>query len=453
MLQCFNPQDDSLGALYERLVKAFLTHLAESLGIEGSKVSINSYKQLYIPFMNRLSQAINHIKGNKLSVFKGLLKAMFEDRFWDFIEDTSQQDDTAKGVALHNQNIRNRMRSSGIDVENWLGKVAENRLAQHEFMYYEQSSYRYDPVNDARAVIDYALRVLNVGLTDGQIKDVTGALDLIGIFAEYDNKKAIGLKPKKPGKKKDTIEIIADSANLSVLLRRLDNLLGSDNVKHAPSVLETVTHAKETMQTLQARLSADDYRLALDRLRKSFIVRPILRNPGHDLFMGDFTSCCLAMNSNQFPQAMVERLTDEAMNVIEAIDETTGKTMACLWLYIAEDASLVIQNIEINAEYEKIEPMMNMVAEEMIKYTLRFTSHIKAKRLLIGIPGHGKYFANGFIGKRYKDKLIPFNSGKIGGYLNNEPYYLDSAEKPNAYLVEEVKNNERVVLTAIQQAA
>jgi hypothetical protein len=41
---------------------------------------------------------------------------------------------------------------------------------------------------------------------------------------------------------------------------------------------------------------------------RTFTMRPILRDPGHDLFIGDFTNCCLAMNSDLNPEAMIERL-------------------------------------------------------------------------------------------------------------------------------------------------
>ncbi|EKD28599.1 MAG: hypothetical protein ACD_79C00265G0005 [uncultured bacterium] len=214
-------------------------------------------------------------------------------------------------------------------------------------------------------------------------------------------------------------------------------MLKDKDIFNTANMRETLEHFKEDIDKIIARLSLDEYKVELGKTRKSFILRPMRREPGHDLFIGNFTECCIGMDSSQ-TQAIIQRLIDEGCNVIECLDEQTGKTMACLWLYVSDKGSLIIQNIEIASEYEKIVPMMNQIGAEMIRYAEKLTDYIGAKSLLIGMPGHGKYFGNGgYIDTNYRNKKIPFGQGKVGGYFEGKQYYLDSANKPEAYLAYE----------------
>lgn len=422
------------------LMEQFFIKLGESLGIKDAVFKTSVYKKIYIPFINRLIEAKKHIEAranHKLPRFIGLLKAMFEDRFWDFIENEKQTDKTGRSIAIHNKKVREEIISAGIDVSRWLGKEKEKRMDDSEFMYHEISSSEYDPVGDVHTVIDYLKNVYALKeLENKQKEQIINFLNSIGVIVEFDSSRKINkLKTDKSGKKKDIVGIFSDPENLSKLSSLISKMLQSDNVRNIPHVLEIVTHVNERINTLIQRLGIDSYKEDLGKLRKYFSVRPILKNPGHDLFLGDFTNCCLAMNSSSYPEAIVDRLIDEGMNVIETIDESTGETMACLWLYIAEDGNLVIQNIEVNAKYEKIKPLMDNIAEGMINYACKFADYIGAKGLLIGMPGHGKYFGyGGFIDERYGKNKVTFKKEKIGGYLG-EKYYLDSAGKEMAYLV------------------
>ena len=101
---------------------------------------------------------------------------------------------------------------------------------------------------------------------------------------------------------------------------------------------------------------------------------------------------------------------------MEVIDENTQKTMAVAWLYIAEDGSTVIQNLEINTNYQQ-GPLMDVMGERMISYSEKFARFIGATRILMGDSRYGKYFENGFIEKRYGNKRVPFGLQKIGGHI------------------------------------
>ena len=444
----------AIDELYSRLVMNLLTYLASVLEIEIEDVDVSpdAYKNIYIPFINRLIFALAHIerkRSHKLARFRAFLKATLENRFWAFIEDEEQSDEIGCAIARVNKRVRDNLDKQGLDRNRWLGRQPEHRMAPGKFIYYEESLGEYDPVADIQAVMDYLRRVFNKGLEPGQVNRIDRDLRAINIIPEYDDdQNVIGFRPaQRQDRKKDVINILADRENLRHLMQLTNSLLSTENVRNTPHIRETVEHMRERITTVQERLELDAYRQDLGRMRKSFTVRAFYRNPGRDIFMGDFTDCCLAMNSNIYPDAMVDRLIDEGMHVIEVIDDATEETMACLWLYIAEDGSLVIQNLEINAEYERLKPLMYRVGEGMIGYAQGFAKYIGAPRLLIGMPGHGKYFGKGgFVEKRYGNNKVPFGLEKIGGYLE-EKYYLDSAGKPEAYLV--AINLDRLVDTAV----
>ncbi len=363
---------------------------------------------------------------------------MFEDNFWEFIEKEEQPSSVLGGsIAEHNKYIRNLLIMHGIEQEKWLGKKHETRCGKEQFMYYEKSSYEYDPVADVKSVSDYLLKTFNSGMNRTENAKLAAYLNGKGINVLFDaNDIAKDLELVSADKKIDLLKVLSDRQTLLGLRSIINLLLDVETIKNNPSILETVNHTLERVNIVIERLNNEEYSLDLGKTRKYFSISPMLRNPGTDIFMGDNVSCCLAMNSSIHPEAMVDRLIDEGMNVIEVKDEVTGKTMACSWLYIDTMGDLVIQNMEINSEYEAIKPLMDKVGEGMIEYAGKFAEYIGAKRLLIGMPGHGKYFGTGsFVDERYKNNSIDYGLDKIGGYLFGSKYYLDSAGKPKAYLV------------------
>ncbi|MEI7999283.1 MAG: hypothetical protein WCH62_07265, partial [Candidatus Omnitrophota bacterium] len=429
----------SLLEISRELEESFLRQLAEYFNLTSNSVSPNVQRSLYMPYLSRIREALKYIEQNKpdkLDRFKALIKAMLEDRFWDFISNEEQSDEQGVLIARHNKALRDALAQVGINADRWLGKDGQDRMPEARFMYYETTTQGYDPVADTQSVIDYIQRILNDSVADKQKMSIERYLTSIGVGVERDDSvRIMGLKSINAGKKKDIIAVVSEGNNIEGLLRIQQDLLKESNIRETARLLEMVTHWGERIQTLKTRLSDTNYQQDLGKQRERFRVRPILRSPGHDLFIGDFTNCCIGMSSGQYPDAMMDRLIDEGLNVIEVIDESTEKTIGAAWVYIAEDGSFVIQNLEINADYERSKPLMDRVGEEMVNYAREFARHIGAKRLLIGNPGHGKYFGSGsFVDDRYGNRKVSYGLDKIGGYLG-EKYYLDSTGKPQAYLV------------------
>ena len=73
------------------------------------------------------------------------------------------------------------------------------------------------------------------------------------------------------------------------------------------------------------------------------------------LFMGDFVQCCMAMNSPLYPHQMLTHLIDDAIQIVEVIDDETGLPIGLSWSYLAVDSKgrryLVADKLEINDGY------------------------------------------------------------------------------------------------------
>ena len=429
--------------LTELLIQKINSHFYDSMEIDRESMDSASsppvWKIFYTPFFPRIIQAYRDIKyasSEKAAYFKGLVISTIGGRFWDYIENVKQEDFRGEEIALHNRNVRHEMRRNGIKARRWLGKLPADRMHPGHFEYQKGSDKIDDNAASICDVIDYIQRTLSLEIAPEDITGISKILKEAGIEMIGEKNNPILVINRESETKHAATTIGAVSNSLALLNSAVGELINKlHSQEHTPPhVIETANHLRERIELALARqtISSAEEKEKNDKIR-SFIIRPILRNPGHDLFLGDLTSCCLAMNSTH-PQAMLERLIDEGINVIEAIDRNTGLTMAAAWLFLAEDGSLVIQNLEINASYE-VDPLLkDSVGQEMIKYAARFAEYIGSRRLYIGQPGHGKYFgSNGLIKREYGNREVRFGLEKIGGYLG-EKYYLDSAGRSNAYI-------------------
>lgn len=301
-LNAFDVSRAGIQDLYQHLLKVLLSHLALELGVKDASISPDVYSKLDIAYFSRVSQALSYIQAHhpeKLPRSRALLKAMLEDKIWDLLENTEQIDETGRSIANHNKKVRNAMTQVGIRVDHWLGRQNDQRMPDGLFVYNESSQEEtpYKPIADAMNVADYIKRMLNAGLAENQTKQITDYLKRIGLIPERNGfGEVTQLQLIRGGKHKDLVAVISNASNLRELSELIDGLVRQQNIQNLPATLETISHLQERVQTLTERLKLPQYQKELGKLRKFFKTRPIFRNPGHDLFIGDYTGCCLAMN-------------------------------------------------------------------------------------------------------------------------------------------------------------
>lgn len=182
---------------------------------------------------------------------------------------------------------------------------------------------------------------------------------------------------------------------------------------------------------------------------KKFLIRPIYRTSPTDIFLGDFTKCCLAMSGGESHAiTWVQRLIDEGSNAIEVINLEDGLPYAFASLYITEEGGLAIQSLEITPHGTKSDEnhlkILSFLGREMIDYSRDFAKFIGAKRLYVAKKGNTRKFFNDknmLILEEFQNKLVPFGLEKVGGFLGGTEY-MYTAGGFFAYLVWESEPTE-----------
>ncbi|MCX5677849.1 MAG: hypothetical protein NTY76_01950 [Candidatus Omnitrophica bacterium] len=434
-----------LSRTYNTLAERYIKDLAKSLDIDASSVKPEVFAQFYMPFIGRLKVAMDFIieldrktgSFDKTRLFKSLLKATFNDTFNTFITDITDNNEEGKDLALHNEKVREAIRKSGINPDKWLNysyeegfSFSDRNLEVDPESYImgtahliiklydclpsgKKESFRNFIDNDLQLKIsddkNAKIRLVPANKETAPIRNKR--LELIRIFSEKDSKK----NPVN-------IDKLLDSKTIGFFERNL-----KDNVE----VQEAIGHLRSSL--LELRKLITDAEEVMDRAKKSrhFTIKMWNRSPAHDLFLGDFTGCCMATNSRTHFEAMIDHLIDQGIQVAEVIDQDTNKTMALAWLFLAKDSEkpyLVIDNMEISDDYSIIEPLKAKIKKSLIDYTIGYARNIGVKTVLAGPFGYSKFN----LVQRGKDGVgdyireDEFSLDKIGGYYNETKYYLEA---------------------------
>ncbi len=152
------------------------------------------------------------------------------------------------------------------------------------------------------------------------------------------------------------------------------------------------------------------------------------RFPQHDLFQGNYSSCCIGMNRSN-AAAMGTYLTNTTFNMIELIDNTTGKTIGnalCYYIKTKDKPALVIDNIEINNSFLPSELICKQIRTVIAEYAKNINKEVCGDR---NIPI--------YLGDQNNDvptgdlKRVKIENSEILGQVchnGNEQIYLDALD-------------------------
>jgi hypothetical protein len=415
-----------------------LKDLAGGLGIVVDNVSPEVLSRFPITYIPRLKVAMDFIKNNhqdKLEFFKALLKATFEGRHSDFITNENQLDETGKELSKHNKSVREDIEKCGIGPEEWLSYDKEKPFS------FSDRNLKIDPEDEAVKVMELAVTLYKK--LDTKYKDMLeNILKKMGLEISKDSIDKLPLKTI--GKDRNNIR------NILLPLLRLQNIEQlnksinyikiklHDNV----SIQENILHLLQSIDTLKQQISNPDVLKELSKKKMYFNIRMWARDPAHDLFLGDFTGCCMAANANQYFDAMIDHVIDQGIQVVEVIDEGKNRTMALAWLFLAKDNQnnpyLVIDNIEVNDDYSGIAPLKEAIKNNLIDYCKEYAYSIGSKALLAGLFGYSKVNINEF-------PEDTFNLTKIGGYFEEEKYYLEALENNKMRVIEKMEKRKESI--------
>lgn len=318
-----------------------------------------------------------------------------------FLHDVEQTYELGGQLAQHNQRIQEKLRAQGIDPERALN-------------YGEYRDLIIYPGGREGARIDNALSVLwsYCQSFETPLQEKIDVISMVPVESLHSNDK------------KTLERCLAIKRNLYQIRRKVEAASGSLTQAQAKADLcshfDKIEKNLRVFQDAHVRNPADNHFSAsfmefLCHIRSQYAevkailassVKPVsgknqplsIRVMQWDkcnpmtFFLGDEVGCCLGSTSPQFP-AMVQRRMDDSMLFHVAVDFKTQKTVALIWLYLAErrdgDIVLIANFFEVNTKYALDDATRQALLNELCAFTHDYCSDNDIKYFYMNIPTYG----------------------------------------------------------------
>ena len=145
------------------------------------------------------------------------------------------------------------------------------------------------------------------------------------------------------------------------------------------------------------------------------------RNPQKDLFQGNFSTCCIGMGECN-GKAMPHYLMNTAFNMIEMVDNNSGKTIGNALCYFVQDRNrtpiFVVDNIEINNSQKPSAKTGIELRKKIFEYASNVAKSVTGKETDVIMSGsYNDVKLDGL--KQHNIKL------KFIGDIDGEEIYMD----------------------------
>ena len=408
--------------LKSELNKNLLKKVAESLGIK-SEIPEQELKNWKIKYFANLITNQEMIKKqgdeNDLELYNKLLKSIFENRFDDFISNLNQEDEFGREIAKHNKKVEKEFKEKGIDWNNWLNfkeqvlmTIGTQKKQDREALF-NQFELRFKEWQEKVSQFEPRLK-------SSLEKDLA---KLNQKKKEFDPSK---INLNQPNWLEELLPTYANSLNY---LKSKD-----PNYKLPLEIEESFNHLVETIKTLSQQQKEQT-------TKKDFIVKLWDRDPKKDMFQGNQTHCCIAVGVKEappgggmttlHPETIFQYLIDKGINVAEIVDPDTDEVIAQVWLFVTLDKNrkpvLVADNFEVNNRYPAGNNVNRGIREAMFQFLQKYAKACNIEKVVLG-----KVFTNDVETKDLKTISLP-EIKKLGGYFNDEKYYLETLGHQEAY--------------------
>ena len=161
--------------------------------------------------------------------------------------------------------------------------------------------------------------------------------------------------------------------------KRAQGNASSEDPKRAAMAKNTLT----VLSHLQTRLE-DIENVPASTVQKSLdlTVKMWDRNPQKDIFQGNYSTCCIGMGGGN-GSAMPHYLMNTSYNMIELVDNTTGKTIGNALVYFVKDKNgepaFIIDNIEINNGAKPSEEGGLKLRDAIVEYASNVTKAVTGR--------------------------------------------------------------------------
>lgn len=165
------------------------------------------------------------------------------------------------------------------------------------------------------------------------------------------------------------------------------------------------------------------------------------RNPDIDLYQGNYTNCCIRIDSEHMgaESTIADYNTDLGVQIVNIWNETKNEPAVAAWCWLGKnennEAVLVVDNIESNTLYSANYP--EQLTKELFDYLREYAESIGAKKIVMGKANNDLPTAGELA--KFKDDTQKYE--KIGGSNRPDGYFLE-AENKSVKIVWEVKEKE-----------
>ena len=430
--------------LIRDLGRELLKEFARKIGIKGEieKESFDKWNLIYLP---KLFTAEKLYKLEAKEFLNLIIKLSFQEKnflasLFGKIEGsyTEKEKEWLKEIQKYNLKVKEEFEKEGIDFNLWLNYPKKEKFfvgKKPEEIKVKKEAFQRELLENIRALLG-SYREKIPGILDKQ--------QAKKLFNNTIKKYQLSLKEKE----------IYHPKKGKLSLRDLQMFL-EDFIQQTEKIFETEKDEtkKERIGTIldhfkELKRRIPDLEKETGKKGYEFEIKLWQREPGYDIFQGNYTSCCVALETGN--QAILDYLIDSGFQVVEVRNVALDQTIAQTWLYFTKDShknlNLVLDNIEINKDYLFAS---REIREEIFKYCQNLAKEVskgKVKRILLGTV--------------YNDvetsdlDLIKLSLRKIGGAPREREYlealgpgWVDLSQKisKKLFLVKEFGEKEKKV--------
>ena len=368
--------------LIRDLGRELLKEFARKIGIKGEieKESFDKWNLIYLP---KLFTAEKLYKLEAKEFLNLIIKLSFQEKnflasLFGKIEGsyTEKEKEWLKEIQKYNLKVKEEFEKEGIDFNLWLNYPKKEKFfvgKKPEEIKVKKEAFQRELLENIRALLG-SYREKIPGILDKQ--------QAKKLFNNTIKKYQLSLKEKE----------IYHPKKGKLSLRDLQMFL-EDFIQQTEKIFETEKDEtkKERIGTIldhfkELKRRIPDLEKETGKKGYEFEIKLWQREPGYDIFQGNYTSCCVALETGN--QAILDYLIDSGFQVVEVRNVALDQTIAQTWLYFTKDShknlNLVLDNIEINKDYLFAS---REIREEIFKYCQNLAKEVskgKVKRILLG---------------------------------------------------------------------
>lgn len=202
-----------------------------------------------------------------------------------------------------------------------------------------------------------------------------------------------------------------------------ENLEIEEKKLKAMNTLTVFYHIEEILKSLE---QMKDDKIDSQIKEVDYTIKMWDRNPIKDIFQGNYSDCCIQMDGSN-GKAMAQYLLYTTFNMIEILDNTTGKTIGNSLCYFAkndmDELVLVLDNIEIHPNYKLLGEAGGKFRKAIVEYARRVAKTVcpnEKVKIYLGTKYNDVETSN--IVAKSEDIRI------LGNLSCDEEYYLDAMD-------------------------